>query len=196
MRYSRKILLATLALLCLSLSPVMAAGEGDSGSQAARNYFTDVVLINQHGEPMRLYSDLLQGKVVIISTFFTACDGVCPVSQSNLKKIQDWLGDRMGSEVHFLSLSVDPLNDTTEKLAEFAARYKARPGWHFLSGDPENVRFALRKVGQFVDDRESHQSIFIIGNEPTRLWKKAFGLSKPEDLIPIVDSVLNDKPGF
>lgn len=196
MKSALTILLAGL-LAVLSLSAAAAAeGGADKASQEARAYFTDVVLVNQHGKPMRLYSDLLQGKVVIISTFFTSCEGVCPVSQSNLKKIQDWLGRRLGEEVHILSLSVDPVTDTPAKLAEFAARYKARQGWHFLSGDPDNVRIALRKLGQFVTDRESHQSIFIIGNEPTRLWKKAFGLSKPEELIPIVDSVLNDEPGF
>lgn len=196
MKSTLTLLLAGLLMVASLAVLVAAEGGADKASQEARAYFTDVVLVNQHGKPMRLYSDLLRGKVVIISTFFTSCEGVCPVSQTNLKKIQDWLGRRLGDEVHILSLSVDPVNDTPARLAEFASRYKAREGWHFLSGDPENVRFALRKLGQFVSDRESHQSVFIIGNEPTRLWKKAFGLSKPEELIPVVDSVLNDKPGF
>ena len=32
----------------------------------AHRHFTDVVLVNQNGENMRLYSDLLKGKVVVM----------------------------------------------------------------------------------------------------------------------------------
>jgi len=48
-------------------------------------------------------------------------------------------------------------------------------------------------LGQFVDSKESHLNIFIIGNERTGLWKKAFGLAKSEELVKIVDSVINDQ---
>jgi hypothetical protein len=54
--------------------------------------------------------------------------------------------------------------------------------------------FVLKKLGQFVDDKQDHLNIFIIGNERTGLWKKAFGLAKSEELIKVVDSVINDKP--
>ena len=53
--------------------------------------------------------------------------------------------------------------------------------------------FALKKLGQFVDNKESHLNIFIIGNERTGLWKKAFGLAKSEELVKVVDSVINDQ---
>ena len=50
-----------------------------------------------------------------------------------------------------------------------------------------------KKLGQFVDSKESHLNIFIIGNERTGLWKKAFGLAKSEDLVKVVDNVINDQ---
>jgi protein SCO1/2 len=53
----------------------------------------------------------------------------------------------------------------------------------------------LKKLGQFVEDKNDHLNIFIIGNERTGLWKKAFGLAKSEELIKVVDSVLDDKGG-
>jgi protein SCO1/2 len=112
---------------------------------------------------------------------------------STFAKIQDRLGDRLGKDVHLISISVDPVNDTPAKLKEFAARFKARPGWFFLTGTKENVDAALRKLGQYVETRESHQNLFLIGNDRTGLWKKAFGLARPEDIFPVVDSVVNDK---
>src|SRR5262245_50280524 len=52
----------------------------------AHKYFTDVVLVNQNGEQMRLYSDLLKDKVVIINSFFATCQGTCLPMMRNLQK--------------------------------------------------------------------------------------------------------------
>jgi protein SCO1/2 len=169
-----------------------AAGAAEqSGTQ---KYFTDVLLINQNGEKMRFYSDLLKGKVVIINSFFATCQGSCLPMNRNLEKVQQALGDHVGRDVFILSISVDPLVDTPPKLKDYAKKLNARPGWYFLTGDKENVEFALKKLGQFVDDKQDHLNIFIIGNERTGLWKKAFGLAQSDELVKVVESVLNDQP--
>ncbi len=189
---------ALAALLLLGLAGAPAGAQADGTPEApsvdpALHYFTDVELINQHGEPMRLYSDLLQGKVVLINTVFTACTGMCPMLSSTIEKIQAHVGDRVGDDVHLISISVDPENDTPEKLAELAERFHAERGWYFLTGEPRNVEIALRKLGQFTADPEAHQGILILGNEPTGLWKKAFGLAGAEAIIEVFDSVLHDE---
>ena len=187
---------AFLSLLGLLALPAVAQPASEAGADPATNpalhYFTDVELVNQHGEPMRLYSDLLEGKVVLINTVFTACTGMCPMLSSTIEKVQSHVGDRVGEDVHLLSISVDPENDTPEKMAELAERFHAERGWYFLTGEPRNVELALRKLGQFTEDPESHQGILIMGNEPTGLWKKAFGLADAEAIIGIFDSVLHD----
>lgn len=158
----------------------------------AHKYFTDVMLVNQDGKEMRFYSDLLKGRVVIINTFFTSCTSVCPPMTRTLERIQEWLGDRLGKDAYILSISVDPEVDTPPKLKAFADGYGVRPGWHLLGGKKENVQFALRKIGQFVEARDNHTTLLLVGNEPTGLWKKAFGLAKPSELITVVESVLED----
>ena len=169
-------------------------GGASQGGDPAQNYFTDVVLINQNGQQMRFYSDLLKGKIVIINTFFTTCTSVCPPMSKNLEKIQSWLGDRLGKDVHIISISVDPTTDTPPRLKDYAQKYNARPGWFFLTGNKEAADFALRKLGQFVESKDDHSTIIIIGNLRTGLWKKAMGLAKPDDLIKVLESVVNDKP--
>ena len=167
---------------------------GAAEQTPAQKYFTDVVLINQNGEKMRLYSDLLQGKVVIINSFFATCQGSCLPMNRNLEKVQAALGDQVGKEVFIISISVDPAVDSPASLKEYAKKLHAGPGWYFLTGDKQNVDFALKKLGQFVDDKQDHLNIFIIGNERTGLWKKAFGLAQSDELVKVVESVLNDKP--
>lgn len=160
----------------------------------AQKYFTDVVLVNQNSEKMRFYSDLLKGKTVIINSFFATCQGSCLPISRNLEKVQTALGERLGKDVRMISISVDPAVDTPPALKEYAKKLNARPGWYFLTGDKQNVEFALKKLGHFVSDKQDHLNIIIIGNERTGLWKKAFGLAQSDELVKVVESVVNDKP--
>jgi protein SCO1/2 len=159
-----------------------------------QTYFTDVILVNQNGEKMRFYSDLLHGKVVVINSFFATCPGSCLPMERNLEKMQQALGDRMSKDVHIISISVDPIVDTPANLKEYAKKLHARAGWYFITGEKQNVDFALKKLGHLVANKQDHLNIFIIGNERTGLWKKAFGLAQSDELIKVVESVLNDKP--
>ena len=177
-----------------SLPPAIVAQNPAEDLSPAHKYFTDVVLINQNGEKMRFYSDLLKGKVVVIDSFFATCQGSCLPMNRNLEKVQEALGDHVGKDVLIISISVDPNVDTPAGLKDYAKKLHARPGWYFLTGDKQNVDFALNKLGQFVSDKQDHLNIFIIGNERTGLWKKAFGLARSDELVKIVESVLNDQP--
>ena len=160
---------------------------------AARKYFSDVVLLNQEGREMRFYSDLIEDKTVIMIPFFTTCTSVCPPMNRNLERIQEWLGDRLGKDVVMMSITVDAENDTVPRLKEFSQRYHAKPGWYFLGGKKDNVDLALKKIGQYVDNKDDHNSIMILGNQRTGLWKKAMALSRFEELLKVVASVVEDK---
>jgi protein SCO1/2 len=160
----------------------------------AQAYFGEIELINQNGEKMRLYSDLLKDKVVVINSFFATCQGSCLPLNRNLEKVQAAMSDHIGKDVFIVSISVDPTVDTPPLLKEYAKKLNAKPGWYFLTGDKKNVDLALSKLGQYVDNKQDHLNIFIIGNERTGLWKKAFGLASSAELVKVVESVLNDKP--
>jgi cytochrome oxidase Cu insertion factor (SCO1/SenC/PrrC family) len=161
---------------------------------AARHYFSDVVLVNQEGERLRLYSDLMRGKVVVVQSIFCSCRGICPVMVANFAKIQEKFRARMGKDLHLLSITVDPGEDTPPRLKEYADRVGAGPGWHFLTGPGEDVNRALQKFGLRVEARENHSNLVMIGNDSTNLWKKAKGFGEAEGLIDVVASVLDD-PG-
>ena len=173
--------------------PAPANVAASSSPSSAEKYFTDIVLLNQDGEKMRLYSDLLQGKTVIINSFFASCQGSCLPITRNLEKVQEALGDRLGKDALIISISVDPAVDTPGELKAFGKKFHSRPGWHFLTGSKENVEFVLKKLGQFVENKNDHYNIIIVGNDRTGLWKKAFGLAKSEELVKVVESVINDK---
>ena len=169
------------------------ADDGPATKSAAEKYFSDVELIDQDGQKVRFYSDVLKNKIVAINTFFTTCTNICPPMNRNFEKMQDALGDRLGKDVFLVSITVDPETDTPTRLKEYGRRFHARPGWMFLTGKKENVDWALYKLGQYVETKGDHSTIVIIGNEPKGLWKKALGLAKADELVRIVDDVINDK---
>ena|ERR1044071_7631693 len=193
----KKLQTFTLALLLVGGASVAANGQEpaskSSSEVAAARYFGDTELVNQDGKTVRFYSDLLKDKVVVINCFFATCNGACLPLTRNLAKIQELMGDHIGKDLFLISITVDPTMDTPARLKQFAISFKARPGWTFLTGTKTNVDLVQKKLGQYVDDKTSHNNIFLIGNLRTGLWKKAFGLAKPEELVPIVESVLNDK---
>lgn len=160
---------------------------------AAEKWFTDVELVNQDGEKLRFYSDVLKGKTVVVNAFFTTCTSVCPPMNRSMEKIQEAFGDRIGKDIFLVSLTVDPQTDTPARLKEYASKFHAGQGWTFLTGKKENLDWALYKLGQYVENKEGHKTVIIVGNEATGLWKKALGMAKAEDLIEIVGSVANDK---
>ena len=172
--------------------------KAETGSAApqvspAEKYFSDVELIDQDGQKHRFYNDILKNKVVVINTFFTTCTNICPPMNRNFEKMQEALGDRLGKAVFLISITVDPVTDTPPRLKEYSRRFHARPGWIFLTGKKENVDWALYKLGQYVETKDDHTSIFIIGNEPKGLWKKAFGLAQVDELIRIMEDVIADR---
>ncbi len=159
-------------------------------------YFTDVELVNQDGQKVKFYSDLLKGKIVIANSFFTTCASVCPPMTQRISKLQLQLKETLGErakDVIFLSISVDPETDTPEKLKEYATRFKAQDGWYFLTGTKKNTDWALYKLGQYVDNKDAHTTILIVGNEAKGLWKKTLVMSKVEDLLKIVQDTMDDK---
>lgn len=177
--------------ICVLMLAVSAAAQAPS---PAGRYFTDVVLVDQNGRQKRLYSDLIRGRIVVLNAFFATCTGSCPVMAANMAKLQTALGDRVGKDVYLLSFSVDPEHDTPSILKDYAERFKAKPGWFFLTGSKENVDIALLKLGLRTELRENHVNLFTIGNEPTGLWKKAMGTAAVQEILKTVESVINDSP--
>lgn len=189
-RLARELVAARSTAAEAATAPPGAPAEGERVASAARRWFTDTRLLDQDGREVRFYSDVLAGRVVVISSFYTTCTTVCPVIQGTFARIQAALGERLGKDAFLVSLSVDPEHDTPERLREFARRMQAREGWIFLTGAREQMEHVLYKLGYKTTDRESHSTIVLIGNEPRQVWKKAMGLADASALLPLLDEVL------
>jgi protein SCO1/2 len=166
--------------------PALATGP-------AGDYFKDIVLTEQNGHRVRLYEDVIKDRTIVMNSFFASCKGSCPIVSQTYALLQDRFADRLGNDLMLVSITVDPANDTPPKLAEYARRMKAKPGWLLLTGSKDEVTRALKKIGQSSETPEAHLNVMIVGNDRTGLWKKAFALAKPDEIAGIVAGVLNDR---
>jgi cytochrome oxidase Cu insertion factor (SCO1/SenC/PrrC family) len=155
-----------------------------------RRYFTDTKLLDQDGREVRFYTDTLRGKIVLISFIYTNCTDICPILMHNLSDVQDSLGDRFGKDVFFISISVDPEDDTPEELKKYAERYNAKTGWTLLTGPKTDVDAVIKRFGEFKDDFEDHSMVFVVGDVKNARWSKVRGDLPPEAVLPRILDLL------
>lgn len=159
----------------------------------AASFFPNTMLLTQDGKEVRFYEDMLKGKIVLINFVFTTCKGTCSPMTANLAKVQSYLGEHVGREVAMISVSVDPETDTPAVLKRYADSFKAQPGWYFLTGKKENVSEVLRKLGGFVEDKNEHSLVLIIGNEATGDWMKVLSMANPREISTAVMRLIASK---
>jgi cytochrome oxidase Cu insertion factor (SCO1/SenC/PrrC family) len=98
----------------------------------------------------------------------------------HLEDVQELLGSAFGKDVFFVSISVDPEDDTPEELKRYGERYRAKPGWTFLTGEKGNVDRVIKRFGEWKEDFEDHSMIFLLGDVKNARWSKLRGDSPPE----------------
>lgn len=186
-----------LALTAVVLGGVVGAPHGYAANPWGVDYFPNVALTTQDGATVRFYDDLLKGKSVAINVIFTQCKDVCPLETAKMRELQKILGDRVGKDIFFYSISVDPKNDTPQVLKAYADKFEVGPGWLFLTGKPEDIRLVTKKLGLMMardtGPREGHSSFLMVGKEPTGQWMKNSATDNPRFLAATMETFLGWK---
>ena len=179
---------------------VMSATSTDAANTASnapasatKIVIPDVEVLDQNGNALHFYSDLIKGKTVAINFIFTNCTTICPPLAATFARVQKEMGDKVGKDVHFISISVDPLTDTPERLKAWGAKFKAGPGWTFVTGDKQEIDKLLNALGASVSRREDHSPTVIVGNDLKGVWTRTYGLARTAQLTGLIMNVIEGK---
>jgi protein SCO1/2 len=161
-------------------SLAVAATLAVPGTLAARNpwgadYFPNLPVVTQDGKTLRFYDDVLKDKIVVVSFVFTTCSDLCPIETARLAEVKEKLGDAVGRDVFFVSMSVDPEHDTPDMLKAFADAFDASaPGWLFLTGRPEDIKLINSKFGDRSGERNlsDHRNEILVGDVASGDWER------------------------
>lgn len=154
----------------------------------------DVEVLDHEGRRLHFYTDLTRGKTIAINFIFTTCTTICPPLAATFARVQKQMGDRVGKDVHFISISVDPVTDTPQRLKAWGAKFRAGEGWTFVTGGKEQIDQLLSALGASVGRREDHSPTVIIGNDLTGEWTRTYGLASPPQMIEVILKVMGEKP--
>lgn len=153
----------------------------------------DIEVVNQNGRHVRFNSQVVEGRIAIVTGFFTTCSSMCPITQEKLAQVAKLLGPRLGKDVVIVSVSVDAENDTPARMKEWGEKFHIGPGWTLLSGNRADVETLLKSLGLFVPLPQRHQSALMIGSAATG-WARASSWTSSEKLARLVESMLLMKP--
>jgi len=180
-------LLATAMLTHLALARHLGGDRAYAEDDRLAPYY-DVPpfrLIDQAGEPFD--SAALRGRVWIAHFFFSRCNTVCPMVAGQMAQLQMFLDEHRLSDVRLVSFTVDPENDTPEKLAGYAARLDAdAERWTMLTGDRDAIwelvqggfKLALEETGD-PDQPVSHAASLVLVDARGRVRAYYHDMNEP-----------------
>ena len=119
--------------------------DGKSTHDTFFHHVEDLRLTNQLGESISIDSNL-KGKILVFDFFFVSCPTICPRLTANMARLQKAFKKNLvkvsslDTVVQFVSITVNPSNDTFQRLRAYADRYGANHDhWWFLTGDKKVI---------------------------------------------------------
>ncbi len=171
-----------LAGVLVSAALALLAGSAQAG-RWGKDYVPNVPVVSQDGRTLNFYDDLIKDKIVVLSFIYTSCKDICPLATARLGEAQEKLGDRLGRDIFFYSISIEPERDTPERLKQYADAFHAGPGWMFLTGLPEDIKLIRDKFGDRRPDLIDHRNDVVLGNGATEEWQRENALGDIEHFV-------------
>jgi len=182
------LLIAGVALL-LFIFPAPASHATEPGR------FPNIELTTQDGRKVHFYDDLIKGKIVAVDFIYTTCGYACPLETARMVQVQQKLGDRVGKDIFFYSISIDPEHDTPRVLKDYMKKFHVGPGWTFLTGSKQQIDLLQKRLGVYTDPRinaDGHLPHLLIGNDETNQWMRANALDNPSFQARMIGEFLDN----
>ena len=137
----------------------------------------DFSFINQ--DSVTITRDSLLGSIYVANFFFTSCPTICPTMTRNMSYLQDKLS--VYPNIRFLSHTVDPYNDTPDKLSNYVNLMQQKnisidlTNWDFVTGDKDKLYesaanyFVNASVDSLAPGGFLHSEYFILIDKQGRV---------------------------
>ena len=149
----------------------------------------DLELVTQNRQRVKFKSDVIADKLVAMTFIYTSCTTVCPVYNAIFTQLQDLLGERLGQDVILITMTLDPARDVPRRMKKEAKKFRAKPGWVYLTGKKRNVDQVLRGLDAYFADFTQHPPMAIVGDGQSGTWKRFNGFPQAGKLLAMIDEL-------
>jgi len=171
------------AVLVCAAALLLTAAAAATVSRSTVSYQTpDVSLVRQDGRSVSLPRELDDGRPVLLNFIFTTCSSVCPLTSRTLEEFQRKLGPE-AHHVHLVSISIDPEQDTSARLTEYARKFHAGPEWQYYTGTVAASIAAQRAFDVYRGEKMSHTPVTLMRSAPGKPWLRIEGFVTPDELV-------------
>jgi protein SCO1/2 len=171
----------------------MMKQKSEPTAESADIDLRDRLLVDHNGQDVQFVSDVIGDNIVVMDFVYTTCTTICPVLSALFTQVQGKLGEQVGDDVWLVSMSVDPIRDTPQRLNAYSAKHRAGEGWVWLTGGKPAVDDVLTGLGAYTSNFEDHPSMVLIGDGRTGEWQRLFGFPNPDRIVQIVNDMLEKR---
>jgi len=141
-----------------------------------------VSLTDTRGEAVKLPEVLASEKPVILNFIYSTCSTICPVMSATFAEVQKRLGAE-AKNVRMISITIDPEHDTPNRLAEYADKLDAGPGWRFFTGDYNDVVSVQKAFDIYRGSKTNHIPATFLRSAPDNPWARLEGLPTAGEVV-------------
>jgi len=154
----------------------------------------DLKFVDEDGTVVTLDTYFGQEKPVIVQLVYFECPMLCNLVINGFSEGAGALAWKPGSEYTVLSISFDP-RDTPELAQNKKANYvealgipEAKEGWHFLTGEPDQVEALAEALGfpyRYLEKTEefSHGAGMFVLTPDGKISRTLYGIDFPQQLL-------------
>ena len=178
-----RILARLVAALMYAAGLMLAVAAASTLARSTVSYVAPpVTMVRDDGKSVSLPRELDDGRPVVLNFIFTTCSSICPLTSRTLEEFQRKLGAQ-AVQVHLMSISIDPEQDTPARLSEYAHKFHAGPEWQYYTGTLEASLAAQKAFDVYRGEKMSHTPVTLMRSAPGKPWLRIEGFVTPDELV-------------
>ncbi|MDA8430339.1 MAG: SCO family protein [Geobacteraceae bacterium] len=172
----------SIMVLCLFFTGTAFAAKSEYRRTIEHYAVPDVVLVNQDGHKVHLKTYLQSNNPVVVEFIFGTCTTICPILSAGYANLQQKLGADVRN-VKLVSISIDPEHDTPNVMKEYLKKYRAKPGWDFLTGSRSDIDKVMYAFNAYIPNKMSHFPLTLFRSPSDGSWIRIFGLMSSSEFL-------------
>ena len=161
---------------------LMALEKKDTTYSSHHYQIPDISLVDMNYQTVSLPEAIVSDKPVVLNFIYTTCTTICPILSATFSQVQRELGaDSTG--LRMISISIDPEQDSPERLQDYARRFKSSVNWHFLTGDIDDIINIQKALDAYRGDKMNHIPLTFLYSANADTWIRMEGFPSTAEIV-------------